>query len=185
MLKPIQKKFKGLITVSGPTKSGKSKLAEYLIKDQDSITYIATSKPRIDDPEWQGRINIHRQRRPDSWKLIDYPRDIITTIESKKIDEAFLLDSLGGVVEQHIMFNNEDWELFQSNFINCLIKNDFGIIVVTEEVGWGVVPATAIGHLFRERLSSLSLLLSQNSKQKWLAVNGTAIDLDNIGYLIP
>ena len=104
---------------------------------------------------------------------------------SKKVGEVFLLDSLGGIVEQHILVDQEDWELFQFNFINCLIKNDFGIIVVTEEIGWGIVPATAIGHLFRERLSTLSSLLSQNSKQKWLAVNGTAIDLDKIGHLIP
>ena len=185
MLKPIPKNFKGLITISGPTKSGKSKLAEYFIKDQEAITYIATSKPRRNDPEWQKRINIHRKRRPDNWKLIEYPQDIISTIKSKKINESFLLDSLGGLVEQHIMVDQEDWEIYQFNFINCLINNDFGIIVVTEEIGWGIVPATEIGHLFRERLSTLSSLLSQNSKQKWLAVNGTAIDLDKIGSLIP
>ena len=46
MLKPIDKNFKGLIIISGPIKSGKSQLAEFLIKEQDSIIYIATSKPR-------------------------------------------------------------------------------------------------------------------------------------------
>ena len=185
MLKPIVKNFKGLITITGPTKSGKSQLAEFLIKDQESITYIATSKPREKDPEWQRRISIHRKRRPDKWKLIEHPLDICKEIISTSNDETFLLDSLGGLVEQHLNDNQDDWESFQAKFINCILGNDLGIIVVTEEVGWGIVPATPIGHLFRERLCSLSSLLFQNSTKKWLAVNGTAIDLDKIGNVIP
>tara|TARA_Y100001968_G_C19279703_1_gene678600 strand:- start:78 stop:635 length:558 start_codon:yes stop_codon:yes gene_type:complete len=185
MLNPIHKSFKGLITISGATKSGKSQLAEFLIKDQKSITYIATSKPRGDDPEWQRRINIHRSRRPDSWKLIEHPVDICNAIETKKKSETFLLDSLGGLVEQHLQDNDDDWELFKIKFINCIVSNDFGIIIVVEEIGWGMVPATHIGHLFRERHTNLYSLISRFSSKKWLAVNGVAIDLDEIGYLIP
>ena len=185
MLKPIVKNFKGLITITGPSKSGKSQLAEFLIKDQESITYIATSKPRKNDLEWQNRISIHRQRRPDTWKLIEHPLDICKAILSTNNEETFLLDSIGGLVEQHLTDTQDDWEFFQLKFINCLLNNDLGIIVVTEEVGWGIVPATALGHIFRERLCSLTSLLFQNSTMKWLAVNGTAIDLDKIGYKIP
>ena len=185
MLKPIPINFQGIITISGPTKSGKSQLAEFFIKDQLSITYIATSRPRVNDPEWQRRVNIHKKRRPDSWKLIEHPLDICNAIESSNKDETFLLDSLGGLVEQHINDNHDDWELFQMKFLNCIRKNDIGIIVVTEEIGWGIVPGTPIGHLFRERHTNLSALISKNSRQKWLAINGTAIDLEKIGYLIP
>ena len=185
MLKPIPQNFKGLITISGPTKSGKSQLAEFFIKDQLSITYLATSRPRLNDPEWQRRINIHKRRRPDSWKLIEHPKDICKAIESSRNDETFLLDSLGGLVEQHLNENPDNWELFQIKFLNCLRENNVGIIVVTEEIGWGIVPVTPIGHLFRERLTKLSSLISQNSTQKWLAINGTAIDLEKIGHLIP
>ena len=185
MLKPIKKNFKGLITISGPTKSGKSQLAEFFIKDQVSITYIATSRPRVNDPEWQKRINIHKKRRPANWKLIEHPQDICKTIESSRNEETFLLDSLGGLVEQHLNDNKDEWEYFQSKFLNCLRKNDLGIIVVTEEIGWGIVPGTPIGHLFRERHCNLSAMLSQNSTEKWLAISGMAINLDMIGYKIP
>ena len=185
MLKPIKKNFKGLITISGPTKSGKSQLAEFFIKDQVSITYIATSRPRVNDPEWQKRINIHKKRRPANWKLIEHPQDICNTIESSRNEETFLLDSLGGLVEQHLNDNKDEWESFQSKFLNCLRKNDLGIIVVTEEIGWGIVPGTSIGHLFRERHCNLSAMLSQNSTEKWLAISGMAINLDMIGYKIP
>ena len=51
MLKPIAKNYKGLISITGPTRSGKSQLAEFLISEQYPVTYIATSKPRPNDPE--------------------------------------------------------------------------------------------------------------------------------------
>ena len=185
MLKPISRNFRGLVTISGPTKSGKSQLAEYLIKDQESITYIATSKPRENDPEWKKRIDIHRKRRPSTWKLIEHPLDICNVIRSTEENESILIDSIGGLIEQHLMKKESEWESFQSKFLNCLQDKSYGIVVVSEEIGWGIVPATKIGHLFRERLTNLSLLLNRYSIKKWLAVNGHAIDLDSIGYQIP
>ena len=64
-------------------------------------------------------------------------------------------------------------------------EDNLCIVVVSEEVGWGIVPATPIGHLFRERHSTLNSLINRQSKKRWLAVNGTAIDLDQIGHVIP
>ena len=118
MLKPLSKNFSGLITISGPTKSGKSKLAEFLIKEQESITYIATSKPRKNDPEWQRRINIHKKRRPDSWTLIEYPFEICKEVESISNNNSVLIDSLGGLVEQHLILKDKQWELFSNKFLN-------------------------------------------------------------------
>ena len=186
MLKPLSKDFRGLISISGPTKSGKSQLAEYLIKDHTNITYIATSKPRQKDPEWLNRIEAHKNRRPKNWKLIEHPTDICETIEAVGSKESILIDSLGGLVEQRIMENEESWGQFQSQFIKCLSNNCFIIIIVViEEIGWGIVPSTQIGHLFRERHSKLSKLVSHYSQQNWLAVNGMAIDLEKIGNQIP
>ena len=186
MLRPISKNFKGLITISGATKSGKSQLAEFLIREQESINYIATSTPRQNDPEWQRRIKIHRIRRPKSWKLIENPLNICKAIESITENESILIDSLGGLVEQHLMKKDDQWESFQRKFVNCLINDNYGIIiVVSEEIGWGLVPPTPIGHLFRERLTHLFSLISRHSTKKWIAVNGIAIDLDNIGNQIP
>ena len=185
MITPIAKNFKGLISITGPTRSGKSQLAEFLISEQDPVTYIATSKPRPNDSDWQKRIGFHRKRRPDCWKLIEHPKDISNTIESIKGDQSILIDSLGGLVEQHLIKDDDQWDDFQINFINCLSEDNLCIVVVSEEVGWGIIPATPIGHLFRERHSSLTSMISCQSKKRWLAVNGIAIDLDKIGQVIP
>ena len=185
MITPIAKNYKGLISITGPTRSGKSKLAEFLIMEQDHVTYIATSKPRPNDSEWQDRINIHRKRRPDSWTFIESPKDICKAIESIKGNQSILIDSLGGLVEQYLIEDDSQWKNFQNKLIHCFTKNNLCIVVVSEEVGWGIVPSTPIGHLFRERHSKLSSLISLNSKKRWLAVNGTAIDLDKVGDFIP
>ncbi len=185
MITPIAKDFKGLISITGPTRSGKSKLAEYLIKEQDLVTYIATSQPRPNDPDWQQRIYLHKKRRPYSWTLIEYPNDICKTIESIKGNQSILIDSLGGLVEHYLIEDDDKWNDYQNKFLNCLSEDNLCIVVVSEEVGWGIVPATPIGHLFRERHSTLTSLISRQSKKRWIAVNGTAIDLDKIGDLIP
>ena len=88
-------------------------------------------------------------------------------------------------MEQHLIKDDDQWDDFQIKFLNCLSEDNLCIVVVSEEVGWGIVPATPIGHLFRERLSNLSSLISRQAKKRWLAVNGTAIDLDKIGEKIP
>ena len=185
MISPLTKNFKGLITITGPTRSGKSQLAEFLINEQEAVTYVATSKPRPNDQEWQRRINIHRNRRPSFWNLIEAPLDICDVIESIDPNQSILIDSLGGLVEHYLIENDIKWEQFQGRLINCLIERNLCTIVVSEEVGWGIVPATEIGHLFRERHSSLTTLISRHSKKCWLALNGTAIDLDKFGELIP
>jgi len=185
MIQPIAKNYKGLISITGPTRSGKSQLAEFLISEHDLVTYIATSKPRPNDPDWQIRIDLHRKRRPDFWTLIEHPKDICKAIETIKRNESILIDSLGGLVEQHLIEDDDHWNNFQFKFLNCLSQDNLCIVVVSEEIGWGIVPATPIGHLFRERHSTLSSLISRQSKKRWLAINGTAIELDKIGHVIP
>ena len=116
---------------------------------------------------------------------MEYPFDIVQFIKSLGKYEAILIDSLGGLVEQYLDINQEDWNSFQIQFVNCLSNYEYGIIVVSEEIGWGIVPATPLGHLFRERHSYLFSELNRYSSRKWLALNGIAIDLDNFGYKIP
>ena len=109
MIEPIAKNYKGLTSITGPTRSGKSQLAEFLLSEQDPVTYIATSKPRPNDSDWQDRIDIHRERRPDSWTLIEHPKDICNVIDSIKGNHSILIDSLGGLVAHHLIEEDDQW----------------------------------------------------------------------------
>ncbi len=185
MLKSIDTDFKGLVLVAGPTKSGKSELAEFLLTGHQSVSYIATSINRQNDSEWQKRIKVHKQRRPSHWKLLEAPLDICKYVGSLSQNESVLIDSIGGLIEQHLNESNEIWEAYSNELVKCLSDRKRLIVVVSEEVGWGIVPSTASGHLFRERLSAMSAFLAKYSIKKWLAIQGTAIDLDEIGLKIP
>ena len=147
MITPIDKNYKGLISITGPTRSGKSQLAEFLIRNQEFVTYIATSKPRPNDLDWQKRIDLHSMRRPDIWSTIEHPKDLCKEIQSIEGNESILIDSLGGLVEHHLVEDDNQWNKFQINFLNCLSEDNLCIVVVSEEVGWGIVPATPMGHL--------------------------------------
>ena len=107
--------------------------------------------------------------------------DIIKEIPS---ENAILIDSLGGIIESGLDKNKDEWLIFINKFLNCISKQDKLIIIVNEETGWGVIPSTAIGHLFRERLTLLSSEVSKVAKQRWLVLHQIAIDLDNIGVPI-
>ncbi len=185
MISPLAENYKGLVSITGPTKSGKSQLAEFLVKDQKAVTYIATSKPRLNDQAWQKRVDLHRKRRPDSWKLIENPKDISKAIKSINETESILIDSIGGVIEHYLIDDDDQWEIFQNKLLNCFSEVNLCIVVVSEEVGWGIVPPTPLGHLFRERLSTLTSLISRHSKKRLIAINGIAIDLDKVGDFIP
>ena len=58
-------------------------------------------------------------------------------------------------------------------------------VLVIEETGWGVVPPTRIGGLFRDRLGALAQCLQTQADQSWLVLQGRAINLGELGQLVP
>ena len=185
MPKPIDKDSKGLVMVTGPTRSGKSELAEFLVSAQQRVSYIATSMNRENDSEWQKRIEIHRNRRSSHWKLLEPPIDICKYLSTLSEDESVLIDSIGGLVEEHIKDSSDKWDEYTNELVDSLCERKRLIVIVSEEVGWGIVPSTSLGHLFRERLSAISSCLAKRSIKKWLAIQGHAIDIEKIGFKIP
>ena len=72
-----------IIFITGGTKSGKSEFAEHLAKEEKKLSYVALSENNIDDKEWQEKINLHRKRRPNDWKLIE-TTDLLNTKERRR-----------------------------------------------------------------------------------------------------
>ena len=58
-------------------------------------------------------------------------------------------------------------------------------MLVIEETGWGVVPPTRIGGLFRDRLGALAQQLDRAADAAWLVLQGRALDLHRLGQLVP
>ena len=59
------------------------------------------------------------------------------------------------------------------------------VVMVVEETGWGIVPATKIGGLFRDRQGWLAQCLEQHASESWLVIQGRAVNLSQLGILVP
>lgn len=171
----------GLVLVSGPSRSGKSRWAETLLEHQDAVTYVATAARREHDVSWQERLRLHRERRPAHWSLVEAEANLPALITDIDPHHHLLIDALGGYVAWCLELEHEQWQNACQQLIKSLTMRQRAAVVVIEETGWGVVPPTAIGGLFRDRLGSLAQALEQHSQRSWLVVQGRALDLHALG----
>ena len=174
-----------LILVSGPSRSGKSRWAEHLLGHHNAVTYVATSDPRPEDPAWQERLRQHRLRRPEAWQLLECGPALASGLETIAADRALLIDSLGGFVASHLEQADTQWHASVADLLSALKIRKQPVVLVIEETGWGLVPPTAIGGLFRDRLGALAQRLEGLASRSWLVVQGRAIDLHQVGLRVP
>ena len=174
-----------LILVSGPSRGGKSRWAESLLADERFVIYIATGMRGEDDPEWVERLRIHRERRPSHWSWLEPCPDLIQSLKTIEPRQSLLVDSLGGFVATHLDLDGPAWTKHSDDLITTLDHLSSKCVVVIEETGWGVVPATHIGGLFRDRLGQLAQQLDQIADLSWLVLQGRAVDLRAISHPVP
>ena len=184
MSKSVEDIISNMILVSGPSKGGKSKWAEHLLKDHIHVTYIATA-PVIEEPDWIERIQAHKRRRPPHWNIVESPKNLAETINIIKDSESILIDSLGFFVYNNLDQNNNEWKSSELNLIKVLKQLRNYTVIVIEETGWSPVPETYSGNIFRDRLGSLAQSLELISSCSWLVVQGRAINLHQISTKVP
>ena len=163
--------------ITGAIKSGKSEFAEKKALVYKKLTYIALSQSLPKDKNWQKKIKIHKSRRPSSWETIEND-DLLNIF--KNVSGPLLIDSIGGFVVKNINENDNQWRknLLQLNKFLTEYKSD--IIIVGEQVGWGLVSEYKIGNIFIERIGEVLNDITSISNDNWLTINGKAIKLDNI-----
>ena len=174
-----------LILVSGPARSGKSRWAEHLLHHHPVVTYIATAATRPDDRDWQMRLEAHRKRRPDHWSVAESGPALVNVIDNLAPGQSVLIDALGGFVAHHLELTASDWDQLSERLIASIRSSHCTFVLVIEETGWGVVPPTHIGGLFRDRLGSLAQALDRVADGAWLVLQGRALDLHALGYELP
>ncbi len=163
--------------ITGAIKSGKSEFAEKKSLVYKRLTYIALSQSLPKDENWQKKIKIHKSRRPSSWETIEND-DLLYIF--KNVSGPLLIDSIGGFVVKNINVDDNQWKknLLQLNRFLTEYKSD--IIIVGEQVGWGLVSEYKIGNIFTERIGEVLKDITLISSNNWLTINGKAIKLDNI-----
>ena len=185
MESPLAGQTSRLILVSGPARSGKSRWAEHLLHHHPVVTYIATAATRPDDPDWQKRLEVHQQRRPDHWSVAECGAELVNVIDNLAPGQSVLIDALGGFVAHHLDLSASEWDQLCERLIATIRSSHCIFVLVIEETGWGVVPPTRIGGLFRDRLGSLAQALDRGANAAWLVLQGRALDLHALGQVVP
>ena len=172
--------------VLGGAHSGKSEWAEHLARRHGgAVTYVATGAADLADADWQARLRRHRQRRPSHWALVECGAALPAALERTRGEPLRLVDALGTWVSALLHHGDHHWQQQVELLLLHLPPPCGTTILVSEEVGCGVVPATAAGYRFRERLAQLNRQVAVCCQGHWLVAAGRAIDLATLGHPVP
>ena len=175
-----------LTLVSGPARSGKSRWAEHLAQSSgQSVVYVATGPELPNDPNWQERLRRHRERRPSSWQLWEVGGQLSAALARLEASQLALVDSLGTWVASHLDQDPVTWQSRVDDLLDVVVTAQAKLVLVGEECGWGVVPPTALGGLFRDRLGDLQQRLALQAGASWLVIQGRALPLHELALRIP
>ena len=168
--------------VLGGARAGKSTHAQRLLSDRDDVTYVATGAPADGDAEWAARIAAHRASRPDTWRTVETD-DLVGVLHSAT--GPLLVDCLGTWLTRRIdshgaWHDEQSWAAVQSDvdgLVSALRRVRVPVVVVSNEVGSGVVPATASGRRFRDALGRLNTAVAAECESVVLVVAGRPLPL--------
>jgi adenosylcobinamide kinase/adenosylcobinamide-phosphate guanylyltransferase len=170
--------------VLGGARSGKSRYAESLLRSHPAVTYVAPGAvPDGSDPEWAERISRHQARRPTQWSTLE-TTELAAVIGAA--EHPVLIDCLSTWLTQ-LIDDIDAWqdrgraashvEKETARLLDALGSATVDVVLVTNEVGWSVVPSTASGRMFRDDLGRLNAAVSAASDHVALVVAGRVLDL--------
>lgn len=173
-----------LILITGGVRCGKSRYAERLAGElDDRVVYIATAE--AGDDEMRARIDAHRADRPASWTTLEAPLDVAAAVDdaSARPDapRVILIDCLTMLVSNLLLVGDEESAAARVErqavaIRDASLRSPAVVIAVTNEVGWGVVPATSLGRRYRDLLGTTNQTLATSAAKVYLLVAGIAID---------
>lgn len=177
--------------ILGGARSGKSSYAEKMASELgSSVLYIATAE--AGDAEMAARIAVHRQARPDQWQLLEAPRFVgETLVRWNERPDVLLLDCLTLLVsnivislEQQPQHEVEQAVLAETEAIlSAQEKLNVPLVVVSNEVGLGVVPAYSLGRVYRDALGRANQYLASRADCVLFMVAGLPVIVKNGGDL--
>ena len=166
-----------IIFVTGGARSGKSTFALELARaTNEPVTFIATAQAF--DDEMTERIARHQLERPDEWATIEAPRDVRTALEQTKT-RVVILDCLSLLVSNLMLENYSETEILEriQNVLETAQTREKILVVVSNEVGSGVVPEYPLGRLFRDVLGRANQIVAATSSEAYLLVAGLSLRL--------
>lgn len=173
-----------LTLILGGARSGKSSYAVRLAKGKgQSVTFLATAQPL--DAEMQARIQKHKEERPANWETLEIPLQIVAAIPQIR-SELVILDCLTLWVSNLLMEYVTDERVDEASFFQGLQRETEALLqairrseqewlVVSNEVGLGLVPVYPIGRVYRDALGWVNQQFAAEADEVLWMVAGIAV----------
>ncbi len=179
-----------LILITGGARSGKSTYAEEIAFSLgEKILYIATAIAC--DDEMKERVRRHKLRRPDSWVTLEgfrsFDKSLPPVVEGR---DAVLLDCITNMVSNIMLQKAMDWDSLSTEdvieaekdvdtevdkLLDVIGKTELTFILVTNELGMGVVPPSALGRAVRDIAGRTNQKLARAADEVYLCVSGIPV----------
>ena len=171
---------KRLALILGGARSGKSTFAEALAdKRGDDVLFVATAQA-LDD-EMRARIQQHRSARNARWRTLEAPRDVARALSSAPPARIVLLDCLTLWVSNVLLANQrtaiEEMMREVGELLEWYRAAQCELVVVSNEVGMGLVPDNALGRAYRDLLGAVNRKFGEQADQVFLLVAGLPIEV--------
>lgn len=182
--------------ILGGARSGKSSFAEKIAENlgKKVVVYLATAQAL--DQEMEERIKHHQNQRPKDWKTVEEPIEVNKVLESIEKGKTVLMDCLTLYISNMILkkeeLNDDENNLQQKvdiekeiieeikKIITTAQSKDLNLIIVSNEVGQGVVPNNELGRLFRDIAGRANQFTADKVDKVFLTVAGFPLDIKDI-----
>jgi len=168
-----------LILVTGGVRSGKSNYAQHLAKSfKRKVIYIATAEAL--DSDMKKRIGSHKKSRDKSWVTIEEPLRVSGAVKKLPAGErVILLDCLTLFISNLILKGLSDAAVCGeiNAALKALKRKSDAAIIVTNEVGSGIVPDTKLGRRFRDLQGKVNQIASGAADCVYLMVSGIPLKI--------
>jgi adenosylcobinamide kinase / adenosylcobinamide-phosphate guanylyltransferase len=175
--------------VTGGSRSGKSRFGEELLKEEDNVLYIATSM--ITDDEMRARVTIHKRSRNQDWQTFEEYKDLDNVIKETNC-KYIILECITTMItnlmfDKYTDFDNLSKEEIQPleygiceqiiGIINACREFDKDIVIISNEVGFGLVSEYRLGRIFTDIAGRINQLIGRLCDEAYLVVAGLPLKL--------
>ncbi|GGK72985.1 bifunctional adenosylcobinamide kinase/adenosylcobinamide-phosphate guanylyltransferase [Ornithinimicrobium pekingense] len=170
-----------LTLLTGGARSGKSALAVHRARRTGTpVVFVATGQAR--DAEMADRISRHRAERPEGWTTVEAPLELVAAVTALPPDRTVVVDCLSLWVS-NLLERGDDEQVVTTQageLARWGAAYPGTVVVVTNEVGLGLVPMHPVSRDYRDRLGRVNALVAASADLAQLVVAGRTLTLDPV-----